>query len=138
MRIYIGSDKRGEELRPKITSYLVGLGFDVEDLGVNVDFPLIAEEVSKKVLGSKGSAGILMCGTGQGMAMKANRFSGIRAAVCNTIEDAKQAREHLDANIVTTNADNVSYDLAKEIVRTFLTTEFSKKERYERRIKQSD
>jgi ribose 5-phosphate isomerase B len=136
MKVYIGSDHHGQDLRPKIASFVIELGFECEDLGMSSDFPVMAQHVAKKILETDGSIGILMCWTGQGMAMAANRFSGIRAAVCNSIDDARQTREHLDANIITLSGDRIGSELVKEIVKTFLTTEFSKKERYVRRIEQ--
>jgi len=136
MIVYIGSDHRGNELRSRIPVYVAELGYFPMDLGMNTDFPIMAQRVMKLVLKDKNDVGILICGTGQGMAMATNRYDGIRAAVCNNVEDAKQAREHLNANILALGADRVEYEEAREIVKVFLTTEFSEKERYERRIKQ--
>ena len=137
MVVYIGSDHRGEELRPRIASYVYELGYEYKDLGMNEDFPLMAQAVAKKVRENRG-IGILICGTGQGMAMAANKFSGIRAAVCNTVEDARLARQHHDANIIAVGADRIGYypGVTKEIIRTFLETKFGHEERYRRRIGQ--
>jgi RpiB/LacA/LacB family sugar-phosphate isomerase len=134
--IYIGSDHRGNELRSKIPVYVAKLGYFPMDLGMDIDFPIMARRVAELVLEHKDSVGILICGTGQGMTITADRYDGIRAALCNNVEDAKQAREHLNANILALGADRVGYEEAREIVKVFLTTEFSKKERYERRIRQ--
>jgi len=138
MKVYFGSDHHGDDLRPKLASYVNELGFESEDMGMNNDFPVMAKEVSKRVLESENSLGILICGTGQGIAIATNRNQGIRAAVCNTVVDARQAREHLNANILTFGADCVEYPLAKEIVDVFLSTKFIEEERYKRRIKQVD
>lgn len=137
MKVYIGSDHHGGRLRPQLISYVTELSYGCEDVGNNIDFPIVAQEVAKRVLQYK-AMGILLCRTGQGMAMAANRFSGIRAAVCNTVEDARQAREHLNANVMTMSADRVAHDAAKEIVRIFLETKFIEEERYQRRIDQID
>jgi ribose 5-phosphate isomerase B len=135
MIVYIGSDHHGEKLRPRLASYVGELGYEYEDLGLNVDFPLMAQAVAARIL-EEGGMGILICGTGHGMAIAASRFPGIRAAVCRTIEDAQQAREHLDANVLAIGADCTKYDLAIDITRTFLSTQFSGKDRYLRRIEQ--
>lgn len=138
MKVYFGSDHHGGDLRPKLMFYVNELGHESEDLGMSNDFPIMAQKLVKNVLEHDGSMGILICETGQGMAITANRYPGIRAAVCSTATDAKQAREHLNANILTLGADHVKYPLAKEIVETFLATKFIEEERYNRRIKQTD
>jgi ribose 5-phosphate isomerase B len=107
MNVYFGSDSHGDDLRHRLVSYANGLGYKSKDLGADVDFPVIAQKVAKRVLKDKGSVGVLMCGTGQGVAIAANRHCGIRAALCNTVADTKQAREHLDANILTLGADRI-------------------------------
>jgi ribose 5-phosphate isomerase B len=137
MRIYFGSDHRGNELRPKLIEFVKGLGYESEDLGMDGDFPLIAQRVVKMVLCHKESRGILICGTGQGMAIASNRYEGIRAVVCNNVEDAIQTREHLNANILALGADRVKDPLSKDIVKVFLTTPFKVEvDRYNRRIEQ--
>lgn len=138
MRIYFSCDHHGNDLKPKLLSYTNKLGYKGEDLGGSKDFPLAAQKVAISVLKHKGGVGILMCGTGQGVAMAANRYPGIRAALCSTVAEARQAREHLDANVLTLSADVLSLDLAKKIVKTFLTVDFTKKTRYKRRIRQME
>jgi len=137
MKVYLGSDQHGEKLRPLLVSYVRKLGYEAEDLEMSIDFPLIARKVSERVLEYAGM-GFLICGTGQGMAIVANRNRGIRAVACSTIEDARHARERHDANILAIGADRVGYLLAKNIVYAFLITDFTKEERYKRRIKQMD
>lgn len=136
MKVYFGSDNHGNALRPKLVAYANKLGYKSEDLGTDIDFPVMAQRVVKKVLKHKGSVGILMCGTGQGMAIAANRHLEIRAALCNTVADAKRAREHLDANVLTLGADRIKNNLAKKIVKTFLSAAFIEEGRYKRRIQQ--
>lgn len=136
MKVYFGSDNHGNALRSKLVSYANKLGYKTEDVGTDIDFPVMAQKVVKRVLKRKGGVGILMCRTGQGMAIAANRHLGIRAAVCNTVADTKKAREHLNANILTLGADRTKSNLAKKIVKTFLSTAFIEKERYKRRIQQ--
>jgi ribose 5-phosphate isomerase B len=138
MKVYFGSDHHGENLRPMLVYYVRKLGYLTEDLGMNIDFPVMAQNVSERVLEYAGNMGILICGTGQGISIAANRNRGIRAADCRTVADARQAREQLDANILAIGADHVGYPLAKNIVYVFLTTEFTGEERYKRRIKQMD
>lgn len=136
MKVYFGSDHHGYRLRPRLVSYVRKLGYDIEDLGPYDDFPDAAGEVVKRA--RYRGRGVLICGTGQGVTIAANRYPGIRAAMCYTVANAKHAREHLNANVLTLGADNIQYSLAKKIVRTFLSTKFRRKKRYVRRIKQMD
>lgn len=136
MKVYFGSDNHGCKLRPELIAYVNELGYKSDDLGMNIDFPVIAKKVVKEVLEYQDNRGVLICGTGQGVAIASNRHEGIRAAVCNTVEDAKQSREHLNANILTLGADRVNGSLSKEIVQAFLSTAFIEEDRYKRRIRQ--
>jgi ribose 5-phosphate isomerase B len=138
MTVYIGSDHAGFDLKDHLIKYLSGGGYKVEDMGCksreSVDYPDVAGEVCGQVLGDKGSLGILICSTGTGMAMVANKKKGIRAALCTHELLAKMARLHNDANVVCLGSWIIGTALAAHIVDTFLETKFSADERHERRI----
>lgn len=129
MAIYIGSDHAGYQLKDQICEYLKAKGETVTDLGTfdaeaKVDYPDIAREVSEKVIENKGSAGILICGTGIGVAISANKVKGIRAANVHDVTEAKFSRLHNDANILTLGQRTVGSETAKDIVDMFLATTF--------------
>lgn len=129
MSIYIGSDHAGFDLKNVLREHMKMQGQDVIDLGtfdgaVKVDYPDIAREVAEKVKSNKGSAGVLICGTGIGVAIAANKVKGIRAANVHDVTEALLSRQHNDANIVTVGARTTGEETAKEIVDTFLTTGF--------------
>jgi len=144
--IYLASDHAGFELKEKIKFYLVQLGYEVEDFGAHFydetdDYPdfisKAAEAVSKDPENSKG---IIFGGSGQGEAMVANRKKGVRAAVVYSFNEniVRLSREHNDANILSLGARFLSEDEAKQIVRLWLDTKFSKEERHIRRINKID
>ncbi len=128
MKIAIGSDHAGLEMKREIINLLIELGYDYIDYGTetpeSVDYPDFGELVSSDV--SKGivARGILICGTGIGMSIVANKFPHIRAALCNELFSAKMSRLHNDANILVLGGRIVGRDLAKEIVKVWLTTPF--------------
>ncbi len=129
MSIYIGSDHAGFDLKNVLREHMKMQGQEVIDLGtfdgaVKVDYPDIAREVAEKVKSNKGSAGVLICGTGIGVAIAANKVKGIRAANVHDVTEALLSRQHNDANIVTVGARTTGEETAKEIVDTFLTTAF--------------
>ncbi len=137
MRIVIGSDHAGYSLKEKIKEYVTSLDYEVVDKGTNseesVDYPLIAEKVGKEV--SKGnSEGILICGTGLGMSMAANKVKGIRAALAYNENSAKMAKEHNNANVLCIGAREFSEEDAKKITKAFLEEKFAGGERHQRRI----
>ncbi|WP_168464821.1 bifunctional 2-polyprenyl-6-hydroxyphenol methylase/3-demethylubiquinol 3-O-methyltransferase UbiG [Wolbachia endosymbiont of Ctenocephalides felis wCfeT] len=141
--ISIASDHAGCELKLWIKSYLEDLGYAVTDHGCtseqkSVDYPDYAIKVTKDITDKKANYGVLICGTGSGMSIAANRFEGIRAVLCNSTKVAKLAREHNDANVLCLGARFTNNKLAKEIVKQFLETEFSKESRHEERIKKLD
>lgn len=138
-QIYIGSDHAGYEMKEAMKKYIGEKPeFKVVDLGAfsqdSIDYPDIAREVCEKIVDEKGSLGILICGTGIGMMMSANKRAGIRAAVCTVELMAKMARLHNDANVLCLGSRVIGMDLAKNIVDTFLTTKFEGDERHVRRI----
>jgi ribose 5-phosphate isomerase B len=121
------SDHRGRDLRDLLTAAAIdGVTFDYlgEDLGGSLDYPDQVPSVVRAVLGRPGTLGVLICGSGQGMVMTANRVKGIRAALCHDVETAKKARAHNDANVLVLGRDYVSDDEARAIVRTFMNTPF--------------
>jgi ribose 5-phosphate isomerase B len=128
MRIAIGSDHAGLELKTEILSLLKDLGHEYIDYGTDtpasVDYPDYGEKVSYDVAKGKVDRGILICGTGIGMSIVANKFPFVRAALCNDLFSAKMSRLHNDANILIMGGRIVGRDLAKEIVRTWLETPF--------------
>lgn len=127
MRIAIGSDHRGFDLKQSIIELITGSGNSYQDFGCDstapVDFPDIAEKVSRAVAAGDFRYGILVCSTGIGMSMAANKVSGIRAALCHNIFSARRARQHNDANILCLGAENTTEPIA-DIVKAFLTTAF--------------
>jgi len=126
--IYIGSDHAGLALKNVLISFLAGEGWTVEDMGTksadSCDYPDFAHAVCGKVL-ETGSFGILVCGTGIGMSMAANRHKGIRAALCTHEFHARATREHNDANVLCLGERVTAPGLAVELTRIFLATEYA-------------
>ncbi len=138
MKIYIGSDHGAFELKEILKEELEILNVNFEDCGCfdksSVDYPDIAEITCKKVLKDQNSLGILMCGTGIGISISANKINGIRAALCHNEYTAKMARHHNDANVLCMGGRVIGTEVAKEILRTFLKNEFEG-DRHEKRVK---
>ncbi len=138
--IYLGADHGGFKFKEKIKEFLKKNEIPFEDLG-NIalepqdDFPIFAFKVAQKVA-ETGEKGILICTNGLGMCITANKVKGIRAVVVNSKKVAQQSREHLDANILCLGAHIISFLTAKKIIRIWLNTPFSQKEKYIRRLKQ--
>ena len=128
MVISIASDHAGFDQKNELVQYLVDQGYEVIDRGPDddsrVDYPDYAELVAKDVASELAERGVLVCGTGIGMAIAANKVDGIRAANVTSKEFAELAREHNDANVVTVSGRFVDPDVNKEIVTAFLTTDF--------------
>ena len=126
--VAIGSDHGGFKLKEEIKKYLEEKEIKYEDCGCfseeSVDYPNIAKEVSKKVQNKTCTEGILICRSGIGMSIVANKFEGIRCAKCNNEQEAKFSKMHNNANILTIGADYVTVEEAVRIVRTWLATEF--------------
>jgi ribose 5-phosphate isomerase B len=127
MRLAIGSDHRGLALKNKVVELLRKAGHMYEDLGVyteeRADYPQIAKKVGEAVASGKFERGILVCGTGIGMCMAANKIKGIRAAMAFNIFTAQRARQHNDANILCLGSENDQSQIP-EIISTFLNTRF--------------
>ncbi len=136
--IYLGSDHAGYEMKQGLADSVRGLGQDLVDLGVfttdAADYPDIAREVSEKVSENPGSFGILICGTGTGMSMVANKLDGVRAASVTNEQMAEMARRHNDANVMTLGSRIVDLEMAKKLVKIFLETPFDNDERHVRRV----
>jgi ribose 5-phosphate isomerase B len=127
-RIAIGCDHRGFALKELIISFLRNAGYSYQDFGCYsaepVDYPDIAQEVGKAVASGNFDQGILICSTGIGMCIAANKIRGIRAALCHNVFAAQRARQHNDANILCLGGEDVDTNSALKIVETFLTTDF--------------
>lgn len=146
MKIFIGADHNGFILKQKLIEKLLKLGYDVVDAGDKEldpedDFPVYATQVAINVLANEqNSRGILICGSGQGMAIAANRHRGVRAVVCWDSEQARLARHDDDANVLALPAYVLKNDVedALEIIEKFLNTSFNGAPRYKRRLKELD
>lgn len=127
-QIIIGSDHAAFELKEKIRDLLTSLGYEVEDAGTHstasVNYADFGKKVAKAVSDGTFSRGILLCGTGLGMSIQANRFKGVRAALCSDIFSARMSRQHNDANILVMGGRVIGDILAFELVREWLATPF--------------
>ena len=122
--IVLGSDSAGTELKKHILEFLDEQGYEYLDCGEHKDYPDIAETVCKKIASGEAEKGILVCGTGIGISMAANKVKGIRAAACSDYFSAKYTRLHNDANVLCLGGRVIAHGLASELVNVFLTTEF--------------
>ncbi len=139
MKIYLGADHGGYKLKEEIKNWLKEWNFSFEDLGANKfdpedDYPDFAWPVAVKVGHEQGSLGILICRSGQGECIVANKAKGARAALAWNEKTAHAARNDDDANILCLAADYTTLDSAKKIIHMFLTTPFDKQERFVRRV----
>ena len=139
MKIAIGSDHGGYGLKTKLIEYLKEEKYNVDDMGTHskesCDYPLIGFDVAKAVGDGKADRGILICKTGVGMAIIANKVHGVRAAACYDKDMAKTSREHNDCNVIVFAADYSDFKQALDMLKVWLTAE-SMGERHERRVKQ--
>lgn len=139
MRIHIGADHAGFALKEAVRDHLTRCGHDVTDVGAfsedSVDYPLMAEMVGRAVADRSAEAGVLVCGTGLGMAIAANKVDGVRAVQVNTPAFAEMSRRHNDANVVTLAGRSITEAEAFAIVDAFLSTPFEGG-RHQRRIDQ--
>ena len=141
MKIVIGCDHGALELKETVKEVLKEFPeAEVQDMGTytaeSVDYPEIAEKVCKEIVNGSAEKGILLCGTGIGISMAANKIKGIRAALCSDVFSARMSREHNNANVLAMGGRVVGAGLALKIVDTFLNTPFSGDERHMRRIAQ--
>jgi len=139
MRIVIGSDHAGFPLKATIVEFVKSMGHEVEDVGSYdpnpVDFPDIAKSVTGAITSGKADRGLMVCGTGVGASIAANKVKGIRAAVCHDIHSAHQSVEHVDVNVMCIGAQIVGPWLAKDLVAAYIAAEFSTDEDFRRRVR---
>ncbi|CAN5840284.1 ribose 5-phosphate isomerase B [soil metagenome] len=139
MRVAIGSDHAGFELKEHVVKVLAGLGHDVDDLGTTstepVDYPEICASVARVVVAGEAERGVVIGGSGQGEQIAAKKVPGVRAALCNDLLTARLSREHNDANVLAMGGRIVAPGLADEIVALWFTTDFAGG-RHARRIAQ--
>ncbi|MDX1766276.1 MAG: RpiB/LacA/LacB family sugar-phosphate isomerase [Candidatus Saccharimonadales bacterium] len=145
MKIYLGSDHGGFDWKTDIFAYLSKHNYDVEDIGPEAlnpddDYPIFAQRATAKVLGSEDddARAILICRGGQGMAIAANRFRGIRASVVWDANEAKMTRLDNDSNVLCLPADHIDKAEMEGIIETWLNTEFSQAPRHIRRLQEID
>lgn len=129
MNIALGCDHGGFALKMEIKQFLVSAGHEVHDVGCyseeSVDYPDLADKVCKELIDGRSAYGILICGTGIGMSIAANRYRQIRAALCHEAFTAKMSREHNDANVLCLGARVLGVGVALDIVATWLETKFA-------------
>ncbi len=137
-KFYLGADHAGYETKEEIQKYLQRTGNESVDLGTHsndsVDYPDYAVKVARKVAKDKGSFGVLVCGTGIGMSIAANKIKGIRAAHVTSVNEAKLAREHNDANVLCVGARINSPTEIKKMIKAFLAEKPSKVKRHKARV----
>ena len=142
MRVAVGSDHAGFELKRDLAGYLAQQGHEVIDLGTHstapVDYPDTAEAVATAVRNGQADRGLLICGSGAGVSVAASKFPGIRAAVCHDTYSARQAVEHGDLNVLCLGARVIGPALARVLSDAFLGATFKSEERYLRRLAKID
>ena len=138
MRVVLGSDHAGFEMKQNILAHVKALGHEVIDVGTDssspVDFPDYAEAVGMAIIDNKADRGILICGSGVGAVVAANKIPGIRAAICHDCYSAHQGVEHDNMNVLVIGARIIGFELAHDLVWLFLGAEYSGEERFERRL----
>lgn len=138
-KVVIGSDHAGYEMKERIKKEL-GSEYEFVDMGTNngesVDYPIYAEKVARQVAVTPDAKGIVVCGSGIGVSIAANKVNGIRAALCYNKKSAEMSRLHNDANVMATAGREETVDDPVEIARTFLSTPFSGEARHARRVQQ--
>ncbi len=145
MKIYLGADHNGFELKRRLSDFLRRSGYEVIDEGdtkldPNDDFPQFAGRAVSALLADDDptAKGILICGSGQGMCMAANRFKGVRASLCWNLTEARSARNDDDANVLCLSASSLDNAKAQAIVTTWLGTQFAGATRFKRRLQELD
>ena len=139
MRIAIGADHAGYELKAPLMELLESLGHEVADVGAYEldpldDYPDFARAVAEKVAGDQADTGVVVCGSGVGACVAANKVRGVRASVCHDTFSARQGVEHDDMNVLCLGLRIVSLEVAKELVNAFVSASFSGEERHRRRL----
>ncbi|MBI35990.1 MAG: ribose 5-phosphate isomerase B [Alphaproteobacteria bacterium] len=140
--VAIAADHAGYGLKEELKKYVSDLGYDILDCGTNsqesVDYPDFGKAVADSIIGGRAERGVLVCGTGIGISISANRYQGIRAAVCHDVTTARYAREHNDANVIALGARIIGTSVAKDCLNVFLSTPFENNERHLKRIMKLD
>ena len=139
MRVAVAFDHRGVELRERLLEELAALGHEAVDLGTDkteprIDYPDKAREVAEAIRGGEAERALLVCGSGVGAAVAANKVAGIRAAICHDAYSAHQGVEHDDMNVLCLGSEVVGAELAAELARAFLAARFDGGDRYLRRL----
>lgn len=138
MKVALACDHAGLPLKQAVIDTVRQAGHEVVDLGVNtpdpVDYPDVAEWVGRAVLDGRAARGIVLCGSGVGAAIAANKLHGIRAGLCHDTYTARQCVEHDDANVLALGGRVIGVELAAEVIRAFLAARFSGEERHVRRV----
>ena len=140
MRIAIGADHAGFNLKVRLSEHLRALGHDIVDVGAHAydpvdDYPDFAKAVADRVASEQSERGLLVCGSGVGASVAANKVSGVRAAICHDTYSAHQGVEHDDMNVLSLGARVVGEEIAKELVTAFVSVRFSGEERHVRRLR---
>ncbi|MFW6174199.1 MAG: ribose 5-phosphate isomerase B [Chloroflexota bacterium] len=140
MKLVVGGDHAGFPMKGPVVDLLREMGHDVQDMGTHstepVDFPGIARAVCEEVRSGRADRGIMVCGTGVGAAIAANKIPGIRAALCHDTYCAHQSVEHDNVNVLCIGAQVIGLSLAEEVLRAFLGAEFSTEPHFRRRVEQ--
>lgn len=138
MRIVIGADHAGFDLKQVLAAYLRHLGHELIDKGTDsddpVDYPDFAEAVGATLLDGRADRGVLICGSGVGASVAANKIPGIRAGLCHDTYSARQGVEHDDMNVLVLGARVIGIEMARELVDNFLAAKFNGAERHRRRV----
>jgi len=138
MKIVVGSDHAGFPIKAELLAFLRQQGHEVTDVGSfdprPLDFPDIARQVAEAITSGRAERGLMVCGTGVGAAIGANKMKGIRAAVCHDVHSAHQCVEHDDVNVMCIGAQIVGPWLAKDLIAAYLNAKFSSEEQYRRRV----
>ena len=140
MKVAVAADHAGFVLKESILPYVAELGHTVEDLGTDsersVDYPFFADRLGQAILARRADRGILLCGSGVGASVAANKLAGIRAGLCHDTYSAHQGVEHDDMNVLVLGGRVIGDALAQELIRTFLAASFQHQERHQRRLEQ--
>jgi ribose 5-phosphate isomerase B len=138
MRIVVGADHAGFDLKEVLAAYLRHRGHEVVDVGTHsddpVDYPDYADALSRAILDGRAERGVLVCGSGVGSSVAANKVPGIRAGLCHNTYSARQGVEHDDMNVLVLGARVIGIEVARELVDNFLGAEFNGEERHRRRV----
>jgi ribose 5-phosphate isomerase B len=139
MRVAIAADHAGYALKQELVPSLRSLGHEVQDLGTHdtkpVDYPDVAEALARVLVSGAAERGVLICGSGVGASVAANKVPGVRAGICHDTYSAHQGVEHDDMNILVLGARVIGVELARELVRAFVGARFTHEERHERRLR---